>query len=343
MTKDILEKIQQLLDSGIGDAGRLTHIQDFIQNGKKLYLSDQDYLDKIISENFSSLSENYDSSNRIDDVNNDGDDTKKDNDTVTFAESDAANDQAEEKTDDDDKDTVAVDDGDNTKQNSSSTAEDNDDDDKTPSKINHKQKLRSPLWYELPLIFSIFGGIIAYFIIRQDDPKKARNCIIIGVVFLVPLIASLILFAAVGTSTVFVVASGSMEPELKVHDVATINARVPFEEIQVGDIIVFNRPSDHAKTIIHRVVAITNDNPKTITTKGDANVASIPGTDFPITKKEYLGKVDRIIPQFGNITKFTQPPVRDIIFLSEIAILVIPVIMHLRFSRSAANTSNNND
>ena len=65
----------------------------------------------------------------------------------------------------------------------------------------------------------------------------------------------------------------------------------PFEDIEVGDIIVFDRPSDHNRVIVHRVASILDDDPKTIRTKGDANPGSIPGTDFPITEEEYLGKV----------------------------------------------------
>ena len=51
----------------------------------------------------------------------------------------------------------------------------------------------------------------------------------------------------------------------------------------IGDIIVFDRPSDHDRVIVHRVESITNENPIELRTKGDANSASIPGTDYPIT------------------------------------------------------------
>ena len=44
------------------------------------------------------------------------------------------------------------------------------------------------------------------------------------------------------------------------------------------------------RVIVHRVVSILDDNPKTIRTQGDANPGSIPGTDFPITEEEYIRK-----------------------------------------------------
>ncbi len=39
---------------------------------------------------------------------------------------------------------------------------------------------RSNFWYILPIVFAIFGGVIAYFVLRKSDPKKARNCLLIG-------------------------------------------------------------------------------------------------------------------------------------------------------------------
>jgi len=34
---------------------------------------------------------------------------------------------------------------------------------------------RSIIWYILPIGICVFGGVMAYFIIRQDDPSKAKN------------------------------------------------------------------------------------------------------------------------------------------------------------------------
>ncbi len=44
---------------------------------------------------------------------------------------------------------------------------------------------RSGLWYILPIFFGIIGGVIAYFVIKQDDPDKAKNCLYLGIVLLI--------------------------------------------------------------------------------------------------------------------------------------------------------------
>jgi len=37
------------------------------------------------------------------------------------------------------------------------------------------------LWYLLPIFFGIFGGVIAYFVLREDEPRKAKICLFIGI------------------------------------------------------------------------------------------------------------------------------------------------------------------
>lgn len=121
----------------------------------------------------------------------------------------------------------------------------------------------------------------------------------------------------------YVVASGSMIPVLQVYDVLIVQGHVPFDDIEVGDIIVFNRPSGHDRVIVHRVASIIDEEPKTIRTKGDANPASIPGTDFPITEEEYIGKVAYVIPQVGYVTQLLKPPINYIIIVIVIGIMVV--------------------
>ncbi|MDX1595630.1 MAG: hypothetical protein R3327_01680 [Nitrosopumilaceae archaeon] len=56
-------------------------------------------------------------------------------------------------------------------------------------------KERSVLWYALPLIFSIIGAVVAYYILRKDDPIKAKNCLWIGISLLLFYVAYYIVFS----------------------------------------------------------------------------------------------------------------------------------------------------
>ena len=128
----------------------------------------------------------------------------------------------------------------------------------------------------------------------------------------------------------FVVSSGSMVPELEVYDVLVVQGNTPFEEIKVGDIIVFDRPSGHDRVIVHRVVAIIDEDPFTLRTKGDANPASIPGTDFPITEEEYIGQVEYVIPQVGYVTRILSPPINYIVIAIIVGIMIFKQISKSR-------------
>ena len=157
---------------------------------------------------------------------------------------------------------------------------------------------------------------------KRSVPKGViKDIIIVGVGVLVIWIG---LQVAFGTQNPFyVVASGSMIPVLEVYDVLVVQGHEPFEDIEVGDIIVFNRPSDHNRVIVHRVASIIQEDPKTIRTQGDANPASIPGTDFPITEEEYIGKVAYTIPQVGYVTQLLKPPINYVIIAIVVGIMVV--------------------
>jgi signal peptidase len=129
---------------------------------------------------------------------------------------------------------------------------------------------------------------------------------------------------AFGTENPFyVVSSGSMIPNLNIFDVIVVQGNVPFEKINIGDIIVFNRPQIHDKVIVHRVAEILQNDPRIIRTKGDNNPGSIPGTDFPITKQDYIGKVVYVVPQIGYVTRILTPPINYIIIAVIVGIMLV--------------------
>lgn len=129
--------------------------------------------------------------------------------------------------------------------------------------------------------------------------------------------------AVFGTSNPFyVVSSESMVPELNVYDILVVEANDPFESVVVGDVIVFDRPTGPDRVIVHRVVSVLAEDPYTIKTKGDANRIAIPGTDFPITEDEYLGKVIYVVPQVGFATQILAPPINYILIAVVIGIMV---------------------
>ena len=160
---------------------------------------------------------------------------------------------------------------------------------------------------------------------RSISKNVIKDIIIVGLGVAIIWIGLVVAF---GTQNPFyVVASGSMIPELQVYDVLIVQGNIPFEDIKVGDIIVFDRPTGHDRVIVHRVAAILDDYPKTIRTKGDNNVASIPGTDFPVTEKDYIGKVEYKIPQIGYVTQVLKPPTNYILIVLVIGVMIVKEII----------------
>lgn len=80
--------------------------------------------------------------------------------------------------------------------------------------------VRSRWWFMLPIIMQFIGGIIAYYALRQDDPTKARNCLLLGIAL------SAIWFAVVVLPIILLIAtmpSGQPIDELPYEDFMFLN------------------------------------------------------------------------------------------------------------------------
>ena len=134
----------------------------------------------------------------------------------------------------------------------------------------------------------------------------------------------------------YIVASGSMIPTLNISDFVIINHNIPFSNLKVGDIIVFESPgslipNEQHETIVHRIVHIsTGIEGRVITTKGDANDGSIPYIDYPLGQENYVGKVVYVIPKLGLVTKMLSPPTNYYII---IGVIMITVVYYSRIGR----------
>jgi signal peptidase len=151
-------------------------------------------------------------------------------------------------------------------------------------------------------------------------PVAVKDVIIIGAGVLIVWVG---IWLAFGANPFYVVSSGSMEPVLKVNDVLIVRDGGSWQNLKIGDIIVFNRPIGGDRVIVHRIVDIDidADGARIVRTRGDANPASIPGTDYPIRQDNYIGKVIYVLPGIGIITKVISPPVNYIIIAIILAIL----------------------
>lgn len=86
--------------------------------------------------------------------------------------------------------------------------------------------------------------------------------------------------------SIFKITTGSMSGTIEINDAVVVKNT---KDVEAGDIIAF---SEGKNIITHRVIKKENENYKT---RGDANT----GVDRPVEKANVIGKVVKIIPQFG--------------------------------------------
>ena len=68
-------------------------------------------------------------------------------------------------------------------------------------------------------------------------------------------LALIILLTFISGIRMCAVVSGSMEPNIPTWSLCFVNTRISYDDIQVGDVVVYKRRSDGLR-IIHRVIEI---------------------------------------------------------------------------------------
>lgn len=117
----------------------------------------------------------------------------------------------------------------------------------------------------------------------------------VAILLVVALIAPFVAHAVpevIGASESYVVQSGSMEPALQTGSVIFVYETQP-ENIEEGDIIVYDLRGENRKVTTHRVVEVNRDDGLAFRTKGDANEEADP---YVVPAQSVIGEVPVIGP-----------------------------------------------
>ncbi|MDF1540057.1 MAG: signal peptidase I [Candidatus Thorarchaeota archaeon] len=174
-------------------------------------------------------------------------------------------------------------------------------------------------------------------ILRWNERSEPwRLAVSLAIVLFVTLSGYTIFALAMGSSTpLVVVTSGSMEQTLYRGDLLAIQKRSE-DQIAIDDIIVFRADWHPGTPIVHRAVAIYEDENggRLFETKGDNNYAEDKGNR---TIDDILGVVIFTILLVGHLSLFLQTDTSKIIAFAFLALLLtIPEIyerMKKRFNR----------
>ena len=120
-----------------------------------------------------------------------------------------------------------------------------------------------------------------------------------------------------------IVGSGSMAPELLVNDLLIIGGSSSYQE---GDVITYIAPS--GSLVTHRIIEILDGE---IIAQGDMN--NIPDEAF--LQQRVLGKVDFVVPGFGNVIEGILSPVGIALLVS---IVVVSWLIHRTTGGQNENT-----
>jgi signal peptidase I len=148
----------------------------------------------------------------------------------------------------------------------------------------------------------MFIKFLLYFI---NQSSLSSNIVALALVSLTLMPSFMYAQISAPVNSTYILIGDSMYPNIRSNDGVVVDNHFPFDNLSVGDIIVFNSYDTTNRgqhiIIIHRVVQVINDRQgdRIIGTKGDANPDSIPGIDYPVFQQNYIGKVVSVIPQLG--------------------------------------------
>ena len=145
---------------------------------------------------------------------------------------------------------------------------------------------------------------------KTKIPSFVSFLIVIAVFLLVYFVSGIRLCAVV---------SGSMEPNLPTWSLSIVSTRAKYENIQVGDIVVYERESD-GKRIIHRVIEITDEG---MVTKGDHNRVADEGFT---TAENFFGKYLFHVPWLGKLPILIRTPLGYAVIGVVLALLIVTTI-----------------
>ena len=138
-------------------------------------------------------------------------------------------------------------------------------------------------------------------------------------------------FVAYYGNTIMFIKSDSMVPALKPHDLIIVQ-RISIDEIEVGDIAVFDSHLEHIGIIAHRAVEKFDDHGEiAIDTKGDHVDDRDP---WMVHDEDLIGKVIDIIPIMGI---FLIEPIRYTL----VAVIIITSISLIKEISSESKVSKN--
>ena len=144
---------------------------------------------------------------------------------------------------------------------------------------------------------------------------------IIGIIFFVIIIVSIVIPVANGSLHFLTVLSGSMRPSIQPGDIVVSSSIQP-ESIRIDDVITFRlQDQSQKRSVTHRVVGITTENGTLyFQTKGDANEER----DIqPVPAENVVGKVVLTIPLLGYLVNFAQSLLGFILFIMIPATILI--------------------
>jgi signal peptidase len=178
---------------------------------------------------------------------------------------------------------------------------------------------------KLPELEPQAGAVAAEEPGASGAPARARKGfpVVLALAVLVLVVMSV---ANVVGFRLLVIRSGSMRPTLGVGELV-LSRSTPATDIRVGEIVSFHDPAVEDQLVTHRVVSVSRSGSElTVTTKGDANIAT---ETWKIDDSSSVGRLLFAVPYVGRVVYLISSPYVLVIIL--VSGIIYGTLMLLRW------------
>ena len=188
----LLEDVNELLNKNYGDRGRLLHIKETIEKNKILYVSDRQFLTDLCKKYLNQKMPEHKNQQQVKYSEKSDDMLYSENEDIVGTNETASNISTESEnnvfcTNCGNKILESAQFCTNCGKSPNATSHTND---SNYQQYSQPTQSAGGIWYLLPIFFGLFGGIIAWAVIRNRNSNRAKNCLILGIVItVVPIVA----------------------------------------------------------------------------------------------------------------------------------------------------------
>ena len=125
----------------------------------------------------------------------------------------------------------------------------------------------------------------------------------------------------------YIIVTGSMDPIIKIGDVVIIDQNLDYNDLEVGDIVMFDTTINNQEVVVVHYVHSINEEEGTFLTRPEN---SLNPDNWVLNESDLIGSYLFRIPQIGRFLVFAQSTVGRIVIILDVLLIYVLYRMFIK-------------